>query len=38
MQNDLGEGSYAPSPSGDLNADLLQAKFIPSKFVLHLVD
>lgn len=38
MQNDLGGGSYAPSPSGDLNADLLQTKFIPSKFFLHLVD
>lgn len=38
MQNNLRGGSHVPSPSGDLNADLLQTKFIPSKFVLHLVD
>lgn len=38
MQNNLGGGSYVLSPSGDLNADLLHTKFIPSKFVLRLVD
>lgn len=38
MQNNLGGGSYAPSPSGDLNADLLRTKFIPSKFILRLMD